>query len=297
MRITTILFFLSISQYLSGQSLLEQLNIENSQNKETELVVATFKSTKLINGQSVETSGKNGFNVVISHRFGNLNSGVHQFFGLDQNSIRLGIEYGVTGRIDLGIGRSKEEELIDGYIKIKLLQQSRGAKNIPVTVSLYTAMAVRADKWLYPELSAEIYNRFSYVNELLIARKFNDRISLQLVPGLIHRNLTMTPKDKNLVPYAGIGGRIKITKHVTFSSEYYLVYPGLTALKSYNPFSFGFEIETGGHVFQLHFSNSRGAHEKLMIPDNNNNWADGSVGFGFNIIRHFNLKKNNPEIN
>lgn len=291
--IQILLVFKSIS---FCQSLLDELNNENNKIKDTLFANATFKSTKIINGQSIETVGKNELNFIISHRFGNINSGFHQFYGLDQSFIRLGFEYGLTKKIDIGIGRSREQELIDGYLKIKLLRQTKGVYNMPLSIVLYSSIAVKMQKWINPEINYKDIHRLFYVNELLIARKFTDKISLQLVPGFVHRNITLTKKDKNLIAYIGLAGRYKISKRIAISSEYYWIFPEQTSFKIYNPFSVGIDIETGGHVFQLHFSNSRGMHEK-MLPENLNNWQNGDFGFGFNIIRHFNLKRNKNLIN
>ena len=291
-RVAFIFFLLRITVALHSQSLLDELNAENSKQPDTIFTEATFKSTRIINGQSVETLGKKGLNLVISHRFGNINSGVHQFYGLDQSSIRLGLEYGLTNRIDIGIGRSRELELVDSYIKFKLLRQSSGAYIMPISITLYSSMTITAQKWIDPTLYYSFFDRFSYIHELIIARKFSEKFSLQLVPGLVHRNLTQTVKDKNILPYIGFAGRYKILNRILLSTEYYWVYPGLTNVKIYNSLSFGVDIETGGHVFQLHFSNSRGMNERIMIPENHNSWKNGDFGFGFNIIRHFNLKRN-----
>ncbi|OFX42205.1 MAG: hypothetical protein A2046_03825 [Bacteroidetes bacterium GWA2_30_7] len=287
-----ILILIVTKGFIFCQSLLDELNSENNKIQDTVFTNATFKSTKIINGQSIETVGKNELNFIISHRFGNINSGVHQFYGLDQSFIRFGLEYGLNKKIDIGIGRSREQELVDGYIKIKLLSQAKGGYNMPLTITLYSSIAVKMQKWVNPEVNYKNIHRLFYVNELLIARKFSDKISLQLAPGFVHRNLTLTKQDKNLIPYIGLAGRYKISKRIALSSEYYWVYPEQTSFKIYNPFSVGIDIETGGHVFQLHFSNSRGMHEK-MIPENLNNWQNGDFGFGFNIVRHFNLNRNN----
>jgi hypothetical protein len=291
-RLVLIFYLLIINATLNGQSLLDQLNAENSKQPDTIFTQATFKSTRIINGQSVETSGKKELNVIISHRFGNINTGVHQFYGLDQSSIRIGLEYGLTNRIDIGIGRSRELELVDSYIKLKLLRQSTGAYEMPVSLTFYSSMNITAQLWTHPTLYYSFFDRFSYVHELLIARKISETLSMQLVPGLVHRNLTETVKDKNILPYVGFAGRYKILNRISISTEYYWVYPGRTRVKIYNPLSFGIDIETGGHVFQLHFSNSRGMNERIMIPENHNSWRNSDFGFGFNIIRNFNLKRN-----
>jgi hypothetical protein len=288
-HIIILLSVLSCTTY--GQSLLDQLNEDNAQKKDTVFTEATFKSTRFIGGQSVETAGKYALNVLISHRFGNINSGVHQFYGFDQSSIRLGLEYGITNRLDIGIGRSREQELVDGYFKIKLLRQATGAYNMPISISVYSSIQVKAEKWRHPQLPFTFTNRLSYVNEFIFARKFSERFSLQVVPGYVHRNLTDSVEDKNVVPYTGMGCRMKITKRISINVEYYWIYPDMFSHKVYNPLAIGFDIETGGHIFQLHFSNSRGMQEKIMITENHNKWSHGDFGFGFNIIRLFNLKR------
>jgi hypothetical protein len=203
----------------------------------------------------------------------------------------LGVDYGITNRIDVGLGRSREQKLVDGYLKYKLFRQSSGAINRPVSVSVYSSMAIKTDILGLPENNYTTANRFNYIHEVIIARKFSERFSLQIVPGVVHRNMTDTKENPNVVYFAGAGGRLKITKRVAITSEYYAVLSNFVAKNSIDPFSVGFDIETGGHVFQLHFSNSRGMHEKIMIPENQNKWLKGDVGFGFNILRHFNFSK------
>jgi hypothetical protein len=285
------LILLIFSCTTQGQSLLDQLNKDNAQNKDTLFTEATFKSTRVVNGHSVETTGKNNLNVIISHRFGNLNSGPHLLYGLDISYIRLGLEYGLFDNLDLGIGRSREQELVDCYFKLKLLRQSSGAVVMPISLVFFSSVQSKAEKWQHNELPYSFIDRLSYTNELIIARKFSERFSLQIVPGYVHRNLTDSIKDKNFVPYTGIGGRMKITNRISINIEYYWIYPGLFSHTVYNPLAVGFDIETGGHIFQLHFSNSRGMQEKIMITENHNRWSHGDFGFGFNIIRVFNLKR------
>ena len=172
-----------------------------------------------------------------------------------------------------------------------MFRQSTGAYNFPVTISLYTSVSITPQQFSNQNISFTIVDRMSYVNEILIARKLSDKFSMQISPGFVHRNLTETKKDKNFSPYIGAGGRFKVTNRIALSAEYYWVKPGLTDIKVYDPLSIGIDIETGGHIFQLHFTNSRGMNERLMIPENYNNWLKGNFGFGFNIVRHFNLKR------
>lgn len=283
-------FLILIYSSTSGQSLLEMLEDENKQTPETSYTEATFKATRIINGQTVESAGKNQANFIVSHRFGNLSMGAYDFWGLDQSVIRLGLEYGLTNRLDIGIGRSNEQKLIDGYIKYKILRQSTGVKNMPITLSWYTATYYTHQRWTTPDRDNLLSSRFYYVHQAIIARKFSDKFSLQVSPGVVHRNLVVSEIDQNDVPFVGLAGRFKLTNRISLNAEYFWMLPGQTADDFINPLAIGFDIETGGHIFQLHFSNSRGRTEK-SIPENKNNWLSGDIGFGFNIIRHFSLKK------
>jgi len=250
----------------------------------------TFKSIRLINGYTSETASKNELIFSISHRFGDVNQGIYDFFGLDQSTIRFGFEYGLNDYIDLAIGRSNYEKLYDGFIKIKLARQSSGNKNFPFTITLLEGLSISAQEWTIDEVDYPFSARINYIHELFIARKFNEKLSLQLSPVIIHRNMVKTKKDQNTVGAIGIGGRYKITNLFTAVSEYYYLLPGNTADNYNNSLAFGIEIETGGHVFQIHLSNSTGMTEKAFIPETNGKWLDGDIGIGFNIIRLFSFK-------
>jgi hypothetical protein len=276
---------------LSAQSLLDELNSDSKARPDTIFAEATFKATRLVNGQTVETVGKNDLNVVISHRFGNLNSGIDYFYGLDQSFIRLGLDYGISKRIDIGIGRSNEQRLVDSHIKLKLIRQASGAYTMPISVSFFSSVAIRTDQGIVPGRSYTLLNRLNFINELLIARKINNKVSIQIVPGILHRNLTDLDNNPNIVPYSGLGTRVKISSRIALCAEYYYVFAKNVANRFDNSLSFGFDIETGGHIFQLHFSNTRAMNEKIMIAENTNSWLKGDIGFGFNIIRNFNLSR------
>ncbi|MFD3001826.1 DUF5777 family beta-barrel protein [Pontibacter toksunensis] len=226
----------------------------------------------------------------MSHRFGPLNSGAYEFFGLDQATIRLALEYGITARLTVGAGRSSLEKKYDGFLKYKLLQQSAPRKT-PVTVTWLSGAAITTLKWPNPEQQNLFSSRLSYTHQLLIARRFNRRLSLQLFPTLVHRNLVKTRQDENNVYALGAGGRFMLTKRTSFNLEYFYLLPGETAKNFRNGLSFGFDIDTGGHVFQLIFTNSQGMVEKFFVPRNDGSWADGDIFFGFNISRVFQLKE------
>ena len=275
---------------LKGQDLLSMLDTIQPQN-DTYYTQGTFKSVRLINGYTTETAAKKELVFSISHRFGNVNQGIYDFFGLDQSTIRFGFEYGLNDRIDLGIGRSNFEKLYDGFIKVKIAKQSSGNRNFPVTITWLEGMSIKTVEWTNQEIDYPFSARLYYIHELFISRKFNDKLSLQLSPVLIHRNMVETREDENTVGAIGIGGRYRITNRFTAVGEYYYLLPGNTADKFNNSLALGVEIETGGHVFQIHVTNSNGMTEKAFIPETNGTWKDGDIGIGFNIIRLFSFKQ------
>jgi hypothetical protein len=261
--------------------------------KETNYTTATFKSTRIMNGHSIERMKAGQLDVRISHRFGLVNSGAYEFFGLDQANIHLSLEYGLTNWLMVGVGRGTYEKTFDGFSKFSILRQSSGAKVMPVSVSVLTTIAEKSLKW--PDQSRTNYfsSRLTYVGQVLVARKFNQAFSFQLSPTYIHRNLTTTELDPNDLYAVGAGGRIKLTKRISLNAEYfYLANPKANMSQQiYNPLTIGIDIETGGHVFQLLFTNSLAMIEKGFIGETTGSWRKGDIHFGFNISRVFTLKK------
>jgi len=249
----------------------------------------TFEAPRIILGQSIESPNKGDLIFVIQHHFGYISQGAYQFFGLDQATIRLGFEYGVTDWLMVGIGRSSYGKTIDGSFKAKILRQSTGGKNMPISLSFFGSMGVNT---LHPQdLSINYYfsNRLTFLSQALIARKFNDALSLQLAPTWVHRNLVQTPGDESNVFALGAGGRFKVGRHTSFDVEYYAVLSKQTAADYKNSLSVGFNIETGGHVFQLYVSNSEGITGQNFIPGTYGNWLKGNILIGFNITRRFHI--------
>src|SRR5690606_19763312 len=251
---------------------------------------ATFKTTRIINGHSIETPSSKVLQFMISHRFGRLNSGSYEFFGLDNATIRLGLHYGITDRFTVGIGRSSFEKTYDGYLKYKLLRQKSGKENFPLSLTLFSSAAAKTVEWSEPERKNHSSSRMYYTFQALIARKFNSNFSLQISPSLVHRNLVATSADENDVYAIGAGARHKLTGSLSLNVEYFYVLPDQIVSDLYgeevvNTLSVGLDIETGGHVFQLHLSNSRGMVEKFFISETTGAWDQGDIHFGFNISR------------
>jgi hypothetical protein len=288
-----LIVLLSLCRNLVAQdsSLLKLLDDSLRANHQKTFVHGTFKATHIINTQTVEQPAKGVLEFLIMHRFGQLNQGAYNLYGLDFATLRLGLNYGITDRLSIGIGRSSLDKVLDGSIKYKLLRQTDGENSMPVSVNIYSSMAYitleYSDK---PYLTGQY--RMIYTNELLIARKISSRLSLELTPVWMHFNLVPSTADKNDVFALGLGGRIRLTNRISLNAEYnYLLPNQVQSIKVYNSLSAGIDFETGGHVFQLVFSNSQGMIEPYYLARTTDSWAKGGIYFGFNISRVFNLKK------
>lgn len=260
-----------------------------------EYTYGAFKTTRLINGHSIENTGRGILDFKISHRFSPMSGGVHEFFGLDGATIRLGLDYGINDAITIGVGRSSLFKEYDGYVKAKILRQTE-KDEMPLSLSYVGGMSVSSlssEQLLgRPLVSPEKYpfsNRLFFFNQLLIARKFSSIFTLQLMPTHVHYNFVNTIAEPNDILALGAGGRIKLNKRVTLNLEYYHQFTQLS--NTTNSLSVGFDIETGGHVFQLHFTNSSGMTERTFVGQTTDKWGDGGFRFGFNIARVFTIVK------
>jgi len=271
-------------------SMLDMLNDSLTATTPPMAVTSAFKATQIINMVTVEAVGKRTLQFMIMHRFGELSDGAYALFGLDNAEIRFGLDYGITRAISVGVGRSSLDKAYDANLKIKLLQQTPG--RMPVSVSVYgllthTTFPLKNEK---PFLNARL--RTAYTSQLLIARKFNSRLSLQLSPTLLHFNLVPSLADKNTMAAMAAGGRFKVTKRISINAEYdWLFGNPVTSYKQYPSLSTGLDIETGGHVFQLVFTNSRGMTAPYYLAKTLGTWQKGNIYFGFNVSRVFNFNK------
>jgi len=254
-----------------------------------EYVTGAFKSSRVINGHSIEMIGAGVLDFRILHRFGPVNQGISQFFGLDQASMRMGFDYGISNNFTIGIGRTTTKKELDGFLKYRLLRQSSGSGS-PFAVVLVAGMSIQTYKNLDPSKEISFNLRSGYYYQAIIGRKFSPRFTVQLSPTLVHRN-EVSSGDLNDVFAAGIGARYKFSKRMAFVVDYFYVTNGLPHSAGSNPLSVGIDIETGGHVFQLHFSNTAGMNERAFITETTNKWGKGDIQFGFNLSRVFNIKK------
>jgi hypothetical protein len=291
-RLSLVSILLLIPAGIFAQDDLMDL-LNDSTNSEINYTIATFKSTRIMNGHSVEKMPPGQLDFRISHRFGRVNTGAYEFFGLDQANIHFSFEYGIFKWLMIGAGRGTYEKTYDGFAKFTLFRQSTGAKNMPVSVSAFSSVAVNSLKWTDPEETNHFSSRLSYVAQVLVARKFCQAFSFQLTPSYVHRNMVDSESDPNDLFAIGAGGRMKLTKRISFNAEYYYLANPETYMGEpvYSPLSVGVDIETGGHVFQLIFTNSVAMIEKGFIGETTGQWKKGDIHFGFNISRVFNFKK------
>lgn len=247
-----------------------------------------FKSTHVITTQSIEQVSKGVLDFRILHRFGRVNSGAYEAFGFDQAGIRLALDYGITDRLTVGIGRSSYKKEIDGFIKYRPIWQSNDGW--PFSLLFTTGFVKDGLKWADPNRDNYASSRYSYFHQVLVGRKFSDAFSLQLMPTLVHRNLVLSEEDNNDIISIGVGSRLKLSNRLAVTVEYYR---HLTELPTsyYDPLSIGLDIETGGHVFQLHFTNSLGMNERSYLVGTDGQWSKGDIHFGFNISRVFTISK------
>jgi hypothetical protein len=284
----TFVFLLSVQFSYAQDDLLSMLEDEDSAT--IEYAKASFKTTRVINSHSLENVAEGVLDFKILHRFGFINGGAYEFFGLDQATMRLGLEYGITDRLAVGVGRSTVEKALDGFVKYKILRQSSGARNMPITLCYATGLSANMLKWQDPNRKNYPSSRLAFYHQAIIGRKFSESFTMQLMPTLVHRNLVHTLAEKNDVFAMGFAGRHKLTRRMALNAEYYYVLPDQIHPDFSNSLSIGFDIETGGHVFQLHFTNSTPLNEKGVITETRGKWGKGDIHFGFNISRVFTIK-------
>ena len=283
--------------------LLILLNPSFAQNEDTlntiienkplnEKVNAPFKSTRVIMSHSIQMVKPGVLDFLILHRFGNVNRGLYEFFGLDQATFRLAFDYGITKDLTIGIGRSSYKKELDGFLKYRIIQQETGQNALPISMVVVGGITLNTLRFADPARKNYFSSRLGYYAQVLAGRKFSEAFSLQLMPTIVHQNLVTNSKDPNDLFAAGIGGRIKLSKRISLNADYYYVINKNEQLENFhNPLSIGFDIETGGHVFQLHFTNAIGMNERVFLTETINDWGDGDIQFGFNISRAFQIKK------
>lgn len=286
-KVLLVIFLLSINVQVFSQDLLAILDSETVVNEKENIVTSTFKGTRIINGHSVENRKAKELEFIISHRFGRVNLGFDELFGLDQSNIRFAFEYGLSDNLTAGIGRSSFEKTYDSYLKYSLLKQKRGDDSFPFAVSLFSSVAVKTIKDYDPADKRTFSESLFYVSQVLFARKVNESFSFQFTPTYVHRNTVRIDEDPHDIFALGFGSRVKVSKRVSINGEYYYAFNESTSINARNSLAFGVDIETGGHVFQIILSNAITMIEKSFITETTGNFFGGDIHLGFNISRTF----------
>lgn len=262
---------------------------EQNNSHSTDIATGIFKSSRIVNGHSIENVGAGVLDFRILHRFGALSQGAYNLFGLDQATMRIGLDYGINSRLMVGVGRSTYEKQYDAFLKYRIIRQQQGERLIPFSLTYAGTAIYKSLKDYTTTYIPYMSDKFSFAHQVLIASKVNDYFSVQLTPTLIHYNIVENKTMPNDFYSVGAGFRLRLSKRVNLTTEYYHRVDKLNGY--YDPLSIGLDIETGGHVFQLHVTNSTGMTERTFINETTGSWSKGDLRFGFNISRVFIVRK------
>ena len=282
MKFKILIIFICFTYFGFAQDdLLSEIDVES---ESSTAVSSVFKGLKIINFESTKLVGKGGFYFVVSHRFGSVKNGFENLFGLDEAVTHLNFIYGLTEGINVSASRSSNQKIYELASKFRIIKQS---ERFPFSVVGYTSVlantALSTDN--LPKL--EFKHRLSYVAQLLISRKVNNKLSLQFTPTFFHDNYVVNDLQDNSQYGLIFGGRYKIGKRWSFNLEYGAHLNRAKNSLYNNPLSLGFDLETGGHVFQLHFTNSQFMNANGVLGNSTGDWSEGDFYFGFNISRSF----------
>jgi len=296
-RIIVIFSFLTcVDSSILAQSTDDLLNMVAEKPKK-EYTTAAFKTTRLINFHTVEVLSRRSLDFRISHRFGDFNSGAYNAWGVDGGAnIRLALEYCHGSRLMFGIGRTSGKKIADGFLKYRLLKQTTKGGGMPVSVTLFTSVYhTFMQNVLIDGINKyqSVSDRLSYCNQIMIGRKFNSRFSFQLTGAMVHVNLVDKIFDKNDCFVIGGVTRFKFAKRQAITLEYGYRLNKYSKDKYYDSFGIGYDLETGGHVFQVHLTNSFGLTEDQYFMYTNTSWENWGIRLGFNISRVFSLQGKN----
>lgn len=246
-------------------------------------VVSAFKGLKIVNLESTKLAAKGDLYFIVAHRFGSVKDGFEGFYGLDNANTQIKFVYGLTEFFTVSAARS--ELAYDFSGKFVLFNQIENG--FPVTIAGFSSVAINntLKQSLYPKLKFQ--DRFNYVGQLLISKKYSEKLSLEFAPTIFHENFVDNPEQDNTQYAVGFGGRYKLSKRWSLNIDYAAHLNRASNSIYKNPLSIGFDLETGGHVFQLHFTSSQGIHEAGYLAQTTGDWTKADVFFGFNLLRVF----------
>ena len=280
-KLTTLFLLFSIMLY-SQEDLLSEIDTDFDS---PVYASAVFKGLKVINFESTKLVAKGGFNFIVSHRFGTVKNGFENLFGLDEAVTHLNFVYGISDHFNVSASRSSNQKIYELATKFRLARQQEG--KLPFTLAVYTSVLANTalDTDNLPKLRFE--HRLSYVGQLIISRKLTKELSLLVSPTFFHDNYVLDDSQENSQYAVAFGGRYKLGARWSINMEYGMHLNRSSTSLYNNPFSIGVDLETGGHVFQLHFTNSQSMNTNGVFGTSTGDWAEGDVYFGFNLARSF----------
>lgn len=310
-----LLSFCGVLLLNAQDDLLGDLLKEDAAKPKQNIVTSTFKGTRLINSQTTEMTGVGNIAFMVLHRFAPLTSmssknggGFYNFLGLQSARTYLTVDYTPIKWLNIALNYAPQTATVDGALKFQIIRQQSGIKNIPLTIDIFADMFVKTGPFTTSQGSfkggEQFTDRLSYMFQLLLARKFTDKFSLQLMPTMVHYNAAPTSATAiNDIYSIGIGGRYKFTERIALTLEYFRQLNGYLAktngVADYAPdfLSLGVEFDTGGHIFQLFVSNSQYVTSPTMFTNSNNStpFYKGNVSIGFNLNRAFGTTKKTPK--
>lgn len=267
----------------SQESLLDEIDTDSVVNQEA---IAVFKGLKIVNFESTKLISKRQFLFMVSHRFGSIKNGVDSFFGLDDAVTQLSFIYGISDGINISASRSSFQKIYDASIKYRLIRQEENG--FPFTIVGYNSFLINTalEEDNLPKL--EFKHRLGYTAQILISRKISTNLSLELAPTFFHDNYVSINDQDNSQYALGFGGRYKLGKRWSLNMDYGWHLNKANDSPFKNPFSVGVDLETGGHVFQMHFTNAQAMNTNGFLGQATGDWSEGDIYFGFNLTRVFN---------
>lgn len=286
-KIVLPVFLMFLSTHLMAQEddLLKELDSETQAPALFEL--PAFKAMQIGNLQSTKIADKGDLYLIVAHRFGSVKDGFEEFFGLDQANTKIQLAYGLMDGVQLSLSRDSYEKTYSGTAKIRLAKQSN---KMPVNIVGYASADINSalKKATYPNM--KFGDRMAYTSQLLVSRRMSKKLSLELAPIFVRQNLqnlNLTKTQNHNQILLGMGGRYKLSKRISLNADYAYNFSKDSNSLYNNPLTVGIDIETGGHVFQLLFTNSRGSNDSAFLTEAQGDWGKGDISFGFNIVRVF----------
>ena len=266
----------------SQEDLLDEIDSDSIGN---EYATAAFKGLKIVNFESTKLVAKEDFTLIVSHRFGSIENGFDSFFGLDDAVTRLNFIYGLSDAINIGVSRSSFQKIYEVSTKYRLLRQVEHGS--PFTIVGFNSLLINTALSKNNLPLIEFKHRLGYTAQLLISRKMSTNFSVELAPTFFHDNYVIINEQDNSQFALGLGGRYKLTKRWSLNADYGWHLNRASNSPFKNPLSIGVDLETGGHVFQMHFTNAQGMNTNTFLGQSTGDWTDGTIYFGFNLSRVF----------